>query len=52
MADLGGGFLVFHGTLVGLDLVLKSTDDRLNGIPTLVKELRKLLLWLTLACLS
>ena len=35
----------------GLHLVLiRSTDDRLTGTPSLVTELRKLLLWLTLAC--
>ena len=49
-ADLGG-FLGLHGIPeppFGLDLVLRSTDDRLNGTQSLV---RKLLLWLTLACM-
>ena len=32
-----------------LDLVLRSTDDRLNGTPSLATKVRKLLLWLTLA---
>ena len=54
----GEGFLGFHGTPFGLAIVLRATDDRLNGIPPppvpprLIKEVRKLLLWLTLACLS
>ena len=34
----------------GLDLLLESIDDRLNGTSFQAKELRKLLLWLTLAC--
>ena len=49
VADLGGGSRVSTEPPFGLDLVLRSTDDRL---PSLAIELRKLLLWLTLACLS
>ena len=33
----------------GLELVLRSTDDRLNGTPSLPEELRNQLLWHTLA---
>ena len=34
VANLGGGrFHGFHGTPLWLDLVLRSNDDRLNGIP-------------------
>ena len=44
----GGGGWVSRGSMeppFGLDLVLRSTDDRLNGTPPpLAKELRKLLL--------
>ena len=36
----------------GLDLVQRSTGDRLTGTPCLGKELRNQLLWLTSACLS
>ena len=36
-----GGFLGFHGTPFGLDLVQRSTGDRLNGSPCLGEELRK-----------
>ena len=55
----GGGSGGFRGVsevsteppLGCMHLVLRSTDDRLNGTPlALATELRKLLLWLTLAC--
>ena len=36
----GGGFLGFHGTLLGLNLLLRCADDRLNGTPSLAEELR------------
>ena len=36
----------------GLDLVQRSTGDRLTGTPCLGKELRNQLLWLTSACLN
>ena len=36
----------------GLDLVQRSTGDRVNEPPFLCEELRNLLLWLTPACLS
>ena len=36
----------------GLDLVQRSTGDRLNGTPYLCEELRNLLLWLTSARLG
>ena len=48
----GGGSRVSMEPPFGLDLVLRSTEDRLNELPSLAKELRKLLLWLTLAALA
>ena len=53
VADLWGFLGFMEPPSFGLDLVLRSTDDKLSGTSrVLATELRKLLLWLTLVFFS
>ena len=53
MASISGGFRGVSEVSTEPPLwAAPSCDDRLTGTPSLATELRKLLLWLTLACFS